>query len=60
MYFKDIYVLNVGKGYTVLYDNSSCLIGSVSCIDPPGGADRHGRSHSEQVLCSVSALSVRE
>ena len=35
----------------VLYDNSSCLIGSVSCVDPPVGAEHHGRSHSEQVLC---------
>ena len=25
--------------------------GSVSSADPPGGADRHGRSHNEQVWC---------
>ena len=35
----------------MLYDNSSCPIGSVSWVDPPGGADRHGRSHGAPVLC---------
>ena len=48
----------------VLYDNSSCLIGSVSCVDPPGGAEHHGRSHSEPVLCVWGGcrelLSLRE
>ena len=43
--------LTIFRVCTVLYDNSSCIIGSVSYIDPPGGADRHGRSHSEPVLC---------
>ena len=43
--------LTIFRVCTVLYDNSSCIIGSVSYIDPPGGADRHGRSHSGPVLC---------
>ena len=44
-------ILTTFRVYTVLYDNSSCLIGSVSWIDPPGGAEHHGRSHSEPELC---------
>ena len=44
-------------------NDSSCRIGSVSCVDPPapGGADSHGRSHGEPVLCvwgGVSGASV--
>ena len=44
-------ILIIFRVCAVLYDNSSCLIGSVSCVDPPGGAEHHGRSHSEPVLC---------
>ena len=42
--------LTIFRVYTVLYDHSSCLIGSVCWVHPPGGADRHGRSHGEPVL----------
>ena len=33
--------LTIFRVCTVLHDNCSCRMGSVSCVDPPRGADRH-------------------
>ena len=44
--------LTIFRVRIVLHDNSSPRIGSVSCVDPPGGADATaGRAVSQCGVC---------